>query len=129
MSYYRLWKGQKIIRQKFKIKDGVQCEACHGPGQKYGKKKEKKKLVKLKRALSKATEGSGDYQIISSDLATERIWLGIIGLIMASENNCKTCHVPERKFQGKLYKSPTWDKHKFEYEKFRKKISHPRTIY
>lgn len=79
---------KKLIDPKGKmtIQEGVSCESCHGPGSKY------KKMSVMK---------NHDKAIAN-------------GLIMPTEQVCKTCHNKENPF----YKP-------FDYKKMVAKISHP----
>ena len=61
----------KLIKASFKMEDGVQCEACHGPGSKY-------KSPKVMKALSKGTQDPAEVGYIASD-----------------EKLCVTCHNKE----------------------------------
>ncbi len=62
---------KKYIASTFKIEDGVQCEACHGPGSAYKRYSVMKKLYQGK--LNPA-----DY-----------------GLVIPTEKTCKRCHNEE----------------------------------
>ena len=93
--------------KKFDIKDGVQCEACHGPGENYRKKKTMKAIYE-----ERGPDGKGQ-----SKTAAET------GLIFPKEKECKVCHAPERTFKGKTYKNPSYKE--FNFDKYFDKIKHP----
>jgi len=61
----------KLIEASFKVEDGVQCEACHGPGSKY-------KSSKVMKALSKGTQDPAE-----------------VGLVVVDEKLCVKCHTKE----------------------------------
>lgn len=93
--------------RKFKMENGVQCEACHGAGSLYKKKKIMKAIHK---ELGKDNKGD-------SPTAKET------GYIVPNEETCKTCHVKERTFNGKTYKNPSFKE--FDYKKKFDEIKHP----
>ena len=93
--------------KKFKVKDGVQCEACHGPGQKYRKKKVMKKIYK-ERGLDR----KGDSPTAKKT-----------GLIFPGENTCKGCHTREITRDGKTFTNPSYKP--FDFAKMKKKFAHP----
>ena len=93
--------------KKFNIADGVQCEACHGPGENYRKKATMKKMN---------DERGPDRKGVS---ATAKEF----GLIYPTDKDCKRCHVPEIDLNGKVFKNPT---HKdFDFKKYFDKMKHP----
>jgi len=61
----------KLIEASFKMEDGVQCEACHGPGSKY-------KSLKVMKALYKGTQDPAE-----------------VGYIVSDEKLCVKCHNEE----------------------------------
>ena len=61
----------KLVEAGFKVEDGVQCEACHGPGS-------ESKSIKIMKALYKGTQDPA-----------------AVGLIAADEKLCVTCHNEE----------------------------------
>lgn len=61
------WNLKDQHGEKFNYEDGVTCEACHGPGEKY-------KAMQIMKDRNKALEN---------------------GLIVPDEKLCKTCHNPE----------------------------------
>lgn len=75
--------------------DGVSCEACHGPGEKY---------------KSKEVHGTDRKAALAA---------GMIDTKAKGEAVCKRCHVPE--FQGN--KNPNYKP--FNYDEFHAKIAHP----
>lgn len=90
------FKAKPERKEKVKLKNGVQCEACHGPGSDYSKlsvMRDKKKAIKngLKMPNEKDEESSNPKK-----------W------------TCRKCHNPE---------SPTYEE--FDFKKFYKKIAHP----
>ncbi len=62
---------KKLIASTFKVEDGVQCEACHGPGSEY-------KKFSVMRKLYQGKLKPEDY-----------------GLVMPTEKTCKRCHNEE----------------------------------
>lgn len=96
---------KKMFGKKFKMEDGVHCEACHGAGGQYWKKKTMKKIVK---------EGG----VLKSPTAKEK------GLVNPDEALCKNCHVPEVVIAGTAYKNPTFKD--FVFAERAKDIAHPR---
>ena len=95
------------FKRKFKVADGVQCEACHGPGSLYKKKKVMKKIYKER----------GPDKKNPSPTARKT------GLIIPDENACKTCHAKERKLNGKVFRNPSFKE--FDFKKRFEKIEHP----
>lgn len=93
--------------RKFDMKDGVQCESCHGAGGEY----------KSKKTMQKISEERGPDGKGKSATAEKT------GLIIPDENSCKTCHSPERTFNGKTYKNPSYKE--FDFKKYFDKIKHP----
>ncbi|MBT4289403.1 MAG: hypothetical protein HOD92_18920 [Deltaproteobacteria bacterium] len=91
--------------KKYKIEDGVQCEDCHGPGQKYVKKKIMKKI--------KYKEGGAAKSATAKKM----------GLWVPNEKVCKACHTPEIKLGGVVYKNPTYKD--FDFAKRFEEIKHP----
>ena len=102
-------KGQKraagMFGKKYKAAEGVQCEDCHGAGEKYYKKKTMKKITKeggvAKSATAKKT-----------------------GLITPNEKVCKQCHVAQTSIGGVTYQNPSFKD--FNFDKMYKKIAHPK---
>lgn len=92
------------FKKKYSIEDGVQCEDCHGPGEKYRKKKTMKKIRKEGGAAVSATAKQ-------------------TGLLVPDEKVCKGCHVPEITIGGATYKNPTYQA--FDYQKRVEEIAHP----
>ena len=95
------------FKKKFKMEQGVQCEACHGAGDKYRKKKTMKKIYKERGAGR-----DGDSPTAKKT-----------GLIFPDENSCKRCHTKEIKWQGKTFKNPSYKD--FDFKERAKKIEHP----
>lgn len=91
-------------KKKFNIKDGVQCEVCHGAGDKYKKKKTMKQITKEGGAAKSATAKK-------------------TGLIAPDEKLCKRCHVAQITIGGTTYKNPSFKK--FNFDKQYKEIAHP----
>ena len=93
-----------MFGKKFKMEEGVQCESCHGPGEKYWKKKVMKKIGKeggvRKSATAKKT-----------------------GLRLPEKKVCQQCHAAETKIGGVVYKNPSFKN--FDFEKRLKEIIHP----
>ena len=71
----------KLIKASFKMEDGVQCEACHGPGSKY-------KSPKVMKTLYKGTQDPE-----------------AVGMVIADEKLCVQCHNEE----SPTYKSFKFD--------------------
>ncbi len=92
----------------FKVEQGVQCEACHGPGEKYKKKTTMKKI---------SEERGPDKKGISETAKAT-------GLIIPDEKTCKSCHAKEKTWNGKTYRNPSYKP--FDYKKKFEKIKHPR---
>lgn len=86
------------IGMKFKAEDGVQCEACHGAGTDYRKKK----------------------VMIDRDLAVEK------GLILQSAEVCTTCHNDESPaWDPNRYKLADGSTSGFDYDQAVEAIAHP----
>jgi len=88
----------EALRKSFKLEDGVQCEACHGPGDRYRTKK-----VMMKILRERGVERKG-----KSATALET------GLTFPADTNCKSCHVPEISVGGKTYKNPNYKAFNFD---------------
>ena len=58
----------KLIGEKFAVEDGVGCETCHGPGEKYIDKD------------------------VMADLVNGKVDVAKVGLTHPNEAICKTCH-------------------------------------
>lgn len=97
---------ESMFGRHFKMEDGVQCEACHGPGSEYKSKKTMKKIHE-ERGKNKGKSATAEK----------------VGLIIPDENTCKVCHQPERKVGGKTYKNPSYKD--FNFKKYWDKIKHP----
>jgi len=93
--------------KKFDIADGVQCEACHGAGEKFRKKSIMKKI----------REERGPDHKGESATAKE------LGLILPTEKDCKRCHVPEINWNGKTFNNPSYKE--FDFKKYFEKMKHP----
>lgn len=102
-------KGQKhpaaLFQKKYKIADGVQCEDCHGPGEKYVKKKIMKKIRYKEGGAAKSATAKKT------------------GLWEVNEETCKQCHVAEIKIGGVVYKNPSYKG--FDFSKRIKEVQHP----
>jgi len=98
---------EKQFDKKFEMKDGVQCEACHGAGGDYKSKKTMKKIREERGPDGKGTSATAKK----------------VGLIFPDENTCKTCHAEQTTYNGKTYKNPKYKEFKFK-EMF-DKIKHP----
>ncbi len=98
---------KKRFRRRFKMEDGVQCEACHGAGSEYKKKKVMKKIW----------EESGPDNSNPSPTAEKT------GMLFGNEETCKRCHTQELTLNGKTYKNPSYKD--FNYEERLKDIAHP----
>ena len=86
------------VSRKFNRQDGVQCEACHGAGKDYRKKK----------------------VMIDRDLSISR------GLVPQSEEVCATCHNDESPaWKPDRYTRADGTKAGFDYDAALKKIVHP----
>jgi hypothetical protein len=85
-----------LISDKFKVEEGVQCEACHGPGSKY-----KSLKIMSKTKYKKNREGQHKKFLKA-------------GGVIPTEKVCVRCHNKE---------SPAYKK--FVFEEFLKKIEHP----
>lgn len=93
--------------KKFKVEQGVQCEACHGAGEKYKKKKTMKKIAK---------ERGPDKKGVSATAKKT-------GLVFPDEKTCKRCHAKEIEFEGKVFKNPSFKS--FDFKKRFEEIKHP----
>jgi hypothetical protein len=83
---------------KFKKKEGVQCEACHGAGMDYSKKKT---MMDRDKAVSK-------------------------GLVLQSEEICTPCHNDESPaWDPERYTLSNGDKVGFDYDQAVEEIAHP----
>ncbi|MBF0286987.1 MAG: cytochrome c family protein [SAR324 cluster bacterium] len=121
---------KKMLDRKFRIKEGVQCEACHGPGSEYNEEEDKAKLLELKKALFKTAKGTPQHENFSTQLKAERVRMEKKhGLLQINKDICLRCHVSELKLNGKVYKNPSYPKEGFDYEERLEKIEHPRTEY
>lgn len=92
---------------RFHIKDGVQCEACHGAGS----------LYKSRRVMKKIRAETGPAWNRHSPTAEK------MGLHKPDENTCKQCHTQQREFKGKTYKNPKYKP--FNFKTYWEKIKHP----
>ncbi len=61
----------KFLGKNYKMEDGVGCESCHGPGEKYWKKK------------------------TMTDITMGKVDASSVGLIEPNETVCKKCHNEE----------------------------------
>ncbi|MDT8445377.1 MAG: cytochrome c family protein [bacterium] len=76
----------------FKLEDGVSCEACHGPGQRYARFEVMSRAAMLRlRKPEKANQYGQKF-----------------GLVMPDQKFCATCHGPSRTIAGAKYLSPTY---------------------
>lgn len=98
-------RSAKSFGKKYKHTDGIQCEDCHGPGQKYVKKKIMKKITYKEGGAAKSATAKKT------------------GLWFPDEKSCKTCHRSEIKIGGMVYKNPTFKD--FDFAKRLKEIEHP----
>ncbi len=88
----------KLVSRKFDRQAGVQCEACHGPGKDYRKKK----------------------VMIDHDLAVSR------GLVEQSVEVCTACHNDESPaWDAERYTNAAGKKVGFDYKQAVKAIAHP----
>lgn len=86
------------LGMKYAKTDGVSCEACHGPGSSYRKKK----------------------IMMDQEKAVEH------GLVLQSEKVCLTCHNDESPAWDPVrYKLPNGETVGFDYEQATKAIAHP----
>jgi hypothetical protein len=92
----------------FKKEDGVQCEACHGPGEHY-------KAMKTMKSIS---EERGPDKKGKSETAVKT------GLHFPTEETCKRCHVQEITLGGETFKNPSYKE--FAFQEFYDKMKHPR---
>ncbi len=89
---------EKLLSSKYTRDEGVQCEACHGPGKDYRKKK----------------------IMIDKDLAAAK------GLIPQSAEVCLTCHNDESPaWDPEQYTLADGSKAGFDYDQALKAIAHP----
>ncbi len=93
--------------RRFDIEDGVQCEACHGPGSEYRRKKTMKKIWE-----ERGPDGKGESPTAKKT-----------GLVIPDENTCKRCHSKSVTVDGKTYKNPQYEP--FDFEERWEKIKHP----
>lgn len=89
----------KRLAKKFKVSDGVQCESCHGPGEKH----QKARLVAAMQAEDEGEIPDEPIPLRPGELPTK-----------VEEETCVKCHNPE---------SPSYVEFKF--EEFKEKIAHP----
>ena len=94
-----------MFLMKYKKRDGVQCEDCHGPGERYIKKRIMKRIT--------YQEGGAAKSVTAKET----------GLWVPDENICKQCHTKEITLNGTVYRNPTFQD--FDYQKRRKEIAHP----
>ena len=92
---------------RFKVEDGVQCEACHGPGEHYRKKSVMKKIYAERGADRKGKSPTAKKT----------------GLIIPTEKDCLVCHSKTRKYKGKTYTNPEYKP--FDFKTYWAKIKHP----
>ncbi len=97
---------RKLFRRKFKVEDGVQCEACHGPGSEYKSKKRMRKMAK-----ERGPDRKGDSP-------TARKY----GLTYPNAETCKRCHTQQITYNGKVYKNPNYQP--FDFDTQFEKIKH-----
>ena len=93
--------------KRFSMEDGVQCEACHGPGGEYKARKTMKKISE-----ERGPDGKG------KSATAEKT-----GLKFPGEKDCKVCHAQERQHNGKTYKNPSYEP--FNFKDRWEKIKHP----
>lgn len=87
-----------VLGLQYRKEDGVTCEACHGPGMDYRKKK-----IMMDRDLAVAN-----------------------GLVLQSEKVCTTCHNDKSPaWDPERYTLPGGGKTGFDYEQAVKAIAHP----
>lgn len=94
--------------KRFKLAQGVQCEACHGPGGQYRKKKIMKKISK-----ERGKDGKGDSPTAKKT-----------GLIFPNKKTCTRCHAKQIEHDGKVFKNPSYEP--FDFKKRFEKIEHPK---
>ena len=88
----------KFLKRKFKIEDGVQCETCHGPGEKY-------KKLSVMKDREKAVKN---------------------GLVVGDEKLCLTCHNDESpSWNPERYTTKDGKKVGFDFETAWGRIKHP----
>ena len=88
----------KLLKPKFKIEHGVQCETCHGPGEKY------KKLTVMKDRKKAIANG----------------------MLVGDEKLCRTCHNKDApSWNPERYTTKDGKKVGFDYEAGWEKIKHP----
>ncbi len=93
--------------RRFKVEQGVQCEACHGAGSLYRKKKVMKKIWKERGKDRKGASATAKKT----------------GLILPDEKTCTRCHAESVTVSGKTYKNPNFKA--FDFKKMAGKIEHP----
>lgn len=93
--------------RRFKMENGVQCEACHGAGEEYKSKRTMKKISE-----ERGPDGTGDSPTAKKT-----------GLIFPDENTCKRCHTQQIEFNGKTYKNPRYEE--FNFDERWDQIKHP----
>lgn len=74
----------------FTLEEGVSCEACHGPGQKYSRFEVMSKVAMLRQ---RKPEQGAQY-------AAE------FGLLYQGREGCASCHGQGRSAEGKTYRCP-----------------------
>ena len=88
----------ELVAKKFRRGQGVQCEACHGPGKDYRKKK----------------------VMVDRDLAVSK------GLVIPTEKVCVACHNDESPaWDSERYTRPDGAKVGFDYDQAAHAIAHP----
>ena len=98
---------ESAFEHKFEVKDGVQCEACHGAGSLY---KSRKTMKKIREELGPNKKGKS--------ATAEKT-----GFVLPNEKTCQVCHSQEVKHNGKTYKNPS---HKdFNFKERWEEIKHP----
>jgi len=89
---------KKYLKRRFDIEDGVQCETCHGPGEKY-------KSLSIMKSREKSVAN---------------------GLLLQDEKLCRTCHNEQSPtWDPNRYTTKDGKKVGFDYETAWKKIAHP----
>jgi len=96
-----------LIGKKFKIKDGIQCERCHGPGKDYSKKKVMTKIMEEMKASNKKSSATAQKT----------------GLVHPTEERCLECHVESMTIDGVKYTNPAYTK-PFNFKESMEKIKH-----
>ena len=88
----------KLLKPRFKTEDGVQCETCHGPGEKY------QKLSVMK-----------DRKLVIKN-----------GMVLGDEKLCRTCHNKEAPpWNPERFTTKDRKKVGFDYETYWEMIKHP----